>query len=101
MVTCFCGISKRLRRSYMCIVVPALQNVNFTYPSLRRLLIEIPSKLAQLVRHLTCIRDVPSLNSGRNTDYPEVFHGFPQSLLSDRFSAKTQAVHTDARGGIF
>jgi hypothetical protein len=38
------------------------------------------SKLAQVVRRLASIYEVPCLNSVRNTDYPEGFYAFPQFL---------------------
>jgi hypothetical protein len=39
-----------------------------------------PCKLAQVGNLLTCIRDVMGSNLGRDTDYSETFHGFPESL---------------------
>jgi hypothetical protein len=69
------------------------------YSLLRGLLIELPIKLAQLVTHLTCIRKVPSLISGRDTDYFEDFHGFPQSLRADNRLENTSTTHGLFGGG--
>lgn len=40
---------------------------------------DLPSKLVQIVTHLTCILDVPVYNLERNTIITEVVRDFPQS----------------------
>jgi hypothetical protein len=42
-----------------------------------------PSNTAQVVTLLFCVREVPGLNLGRDTNSPEVSHGFPYSLQAN------------------
>jgi hypothetical protein len=42
-----------------------------------------PVMLAQMIMHLTYIQEVPILNLGWNTSYPEVSHGSYFSCWAD------------------
>jgi hypothetical protein len=63
-----------------------MENVAFTFCISDELILLIitPSRLVQAITLLTCIREVPDLNLGRDTaKLTEGFGGFPQPLLAN------------------